>query len=73
MIPLNKRHVRSCWRSGFPITPLNDQVPRWVLDSPTTQPAKGTDRASFASTLTASLPARLGGLHHHYRLELIAA
>ena len=34
------RRVALCWRSGFPITPVNDQVQRWILDSPTTQPGK---------------------------------
>jgi len=40
LIPLNERHVRSVlaeWMSHYTV---NDHIPRWVLDFPTTQPAK---------------------------------
>jgi hypothetical protein len=29
-----------CWRSGCPITTVNDHIPRWVLDCRTNRPAE---------------------------------
>jgi putative transposase len=74
MIPLNERHVRSVLAEWIPH--YNSERPHSALgpglpDDPARQTVLTGHRLPATHRVGAS--ARLGGLHHHYQLELIAA
>jgi transposase InsO family protein len=74
MIPLHERHLRrvlAAWMPHYngerPLSPLSPGLP----DKPTGQATLTGHSLSPAHRVVAS--ARLGGLHHHYHLESVAA
>ena len=74
VIPLNERHLRAilaewtCYYNGErPHSALGPGLP----NDPTHQPTQTGHRIPTAFRVVAN--ARLGGLHHHYLLEPIAA
>ena len=60
-------------RNGFPITTVNDHIPRWARPSGgPSMPNNLTGHRLRAGSLHVARR-RLGGLHHHCQLESVAA